>query len=163
MTVGLLAVGLSCLVSSVASAGIGDGPLPVLVAGKKTLHIYSVPGVLGGDLGTFFSCTSTDKTGNPPMQVGVEVFAEFGGAAFDDPVATSLSLAPGATVIFGTSGAVDIAIDSDLGVSVFKGSARILATSAKLACTAFVADIGNAPPTSMVYLTIIKKTAQKGE
>ena len=42
-----------------------------------------------------------------------------------------------------------------------KGSARILATSKKLACTAFLADDGNAPPTSMAQLTIIAKTKQK--
>ena len=35
--------------------------------------------------------------------------------------------------------------------------------SKKLVCTAFLADILNAPPTSMVYLTIVKKTTQKGE
>ena len=67
-------------------------------------------------------------------------------------------------MIFGTGGAVDILIDLDLGAGDFsQGSARILATSTKLVCTAFVADRGNAPPTSMVYLTIIKKTTQKGE
>jgi len=38
-----------------------------------------------------------------------------------------------------------------------KGSARILATSKELACKAFLADTGNAPPTSMAQLTIIAK------
>jgi len=42
-----------------------------------------------------------------------------------------------------------------------KGSARILATSRKLACTAFLAEPFNAPPTSMAHLTIIAKTKQK--
>jgi hypothetical protein len=65
-------------------------------------------------------------------------------------------------VIFGTAAAAGISIDSSLGGGGFsKGSARILATSKKLACTAFLADNGNAPPTSMVQLIIIKKTKQK--
>ena len=43
-------------------AGIADSPLPVLTVGVDTLHLYSVPGVIGGagGLSTFFSCTSTD-------------------------------------------------------------------------------------------------------
>ena len=54
-------------------AGIADSPLPVLTVGVDTLHLYSVPGVIGGagGLSTFFSCTSTDTA---PMQVGVELF-----------------------------------------------------------------------------------------
>jgi len=71
-------------------------------------------------------------------------------------------VAPGATVMFGTGAAAGVSIDSNLGAPSFsKGSARILATSKKLACTAFVADQGNAPPTSAWQLTIIAKTKQK--
>jgi len=107
---------------------------------------------------TFFSCTSTDAA---TMQVGVELFAAPGGAAINDPVATSLSVAPGATVLFGTSGAVWIGVNSSLGFAGSKGSARILATSKNLACTAFVADAFNAPPASGWQLTIIAKLKQK--
>lgn len=144
-----------------ALAGIADSPLPVLMAGETTLHLYSVPGVIRATgLATFFSCTSTDTAS---MQVGVEVFASAGGAPINDPVATSLSVAPGATVIFG-SVAVGISISSDLGVgSISKGSARVLATSRKLVCTAFVADQSNAPPTSSWQLNILKKKTQKGD
>ena len=54
------------------SAGIADSPLPVLVVGETTLHLYSVPGVVGAASNrTFFSCTSTDTA---TMRVGVEVF-----------------------------------------------------------------------------------------
>src|SRR5439155_12038286 len=131
------------------------------IVGTTTLHLYSVPGVIagGGGLETFFGCTSTDTA---PMQVGVELFCSAGGAPCNDAVATSLSVAPGATVIFGTGGAAGISINSNLGGGFSKGSARILATSKKLACTAFVADAGNAPPTSMVHLDMISKLKQKG-
>src|SRR5437879_9411372 len=123
-------------------------------------HLYSVPGVIGGGLGlgTHFSCTSTDTA---TMQVGVELFFPGGGAPANDAVATSLSVGPGATVIFGTGPAAGISISSSLGGGFSKGSGRILATSKKLACTAFLADPFSAPPTSMAQLTIIKKTTQK--
>jgi hypothetical protein len=77
-------------------------------------------------------------------------------------VATSLSVAPGATVTFGTTSAVGIVINSNLGVALSQGSARILATSRKLICTAYLADLGNAPPTSSWHLNVIKKKTQKG-
>jgi len=42
------------LVAPQAHAGIADSPLPVLMAGATTLHLYSVPGVIsGGGLATF--------------------------------------------------------------------------------------------------------------
>src|SRR5438093_8183952 len=125
-----------CLAATPCFAGIADSPLPVLIAGATTFHLYSVPGVIaGGGLGTYFSCTSTDTA---PMQVGVELFGPAGGAPGNDAVATSLAVGAGATVIFGTSGAAGISIDSNLSSPSFsKGSGRILATSKKLACTAF--------------------------
>jgi len=155
-----LVFSLMCAVP--AFAGIADGPLPVLVAGQATLHLYSVPGVIaGGDFGTYFSCTSTDTA---TMQVGVEVFGSGGGGPVNDATATSLSVPPGATVIFGTSASAEFSINISLGVGgLSKGSARILATSKKLACTAFIADRFNAPPTSMVHLDIISKVKQKGD
>ena len=155
----ILAACAALLTTPQARAGIADSPLPVLLPGVTTIHLYSVPGVIAiGGLETFFSCTSTDTA---TMQVGVELFAFAGGAPINDAVATSLNVAPGGTVIFGTSAAVGISISSNLGSGFSKGSARILATSKKLACTVFLADPGNAPPTSMAQLTIIAKTKQK--
>jgi hypothetical protein len=69
---------------------------------------------------------------------------------------------PGATVTFATGFAVGISVSSSISCpGLSHGSARILATSKKLICTAFIADNGNAPPTSMTYLTIVAKTKQK--
>jgi hypothetical protein len=153
-------VAVLTLAAAPAFAGIADSPLPVLQAGATTFHLYSVPGVIdSAGLGTFFSCTSTDSA---TMQVGVEIFYSPGGAAGNDPVATSLSVGPGATVIFGTSAAVGISIYSNLGVGgLSQGSARILATSKKLICTAYIADLGNAPPATAWQLTIVAKLKQK--
>jgi hypothetical protein len=70
----LLAVLVLLAMAPVAQAGIADSPLPELVAGKKTYHLYSVPGVMSGNpvkLETFFSCTSTSTS---TQTVGIEVF-----------------------------------------------------------------------------------------
>lgn len=153
------------LLATPALAGIADSPLPTLVAGKKTFHVYSVSGV-GNAVVTgyaaYFSCTSADTA---PMQVGIEVFGDNGGGSVNDATATSLSVPPGGSVMFGTSSiSAAITIDSNLGSpGATRGSARILSTSKKLVCSAFLADNFNSPPASMVYLTIVKKTTQKGE
>ena len=128
-----LTLAFCAVVPAPALAGIADSPLPILSASETTFHLFSVPGIIagGGGLETYFSCTSTDTA---TMQVGVELFGSAGGAPDNDAVATSLSVAPGATVIFGTSAAVGISINSNVSSST-KGSARILATSKKLACT----------------------------
>jgi hypothetical protein len=134
--------------------------LPVLLPGSTTLHVYSLIGVIGagGGLGTYFSCTSTDTI---PIQVGVELFGAAGGAPSNNAVTSSLSVAPGATVVFGTvSPVAAFIVDSILGI-LGNGSARILSTSKKLACTAFVADRLNSPPTSAWQLTVIAKTKQE--
>lgn len=144
-----------------AVGGLVDSPLPTLSPGTTTFHLYSVPGVIRAlGLQTFFSCTSTDTA---LMQVGVEVFPPAGGAPINDAVATSLSISPGATVIFGTGAAAGISIDSNVGGCCSKSSARILATSKKLVCTAWVADGGNAPPTSAWQLNVVAKIKQKGD
>lgn len=147
-----------------AFAGVADSPLPELETGKRTLHLYSVPGVMAiNDFQAYFSCTSTDTA---PMQVGVELFGGPGGAPYNDATATSLTVNPGATVIFGTTGLAiggSIFPNVSLGGFFSRGSARILATSKKLACNAFVAEAMNYPTSYMVQLTIIKGTKQKGD
>ena len=153
-------VAMFTLTTAPSFAGIADSPLPVLIPGETTLHLYSIPGIIRAvSLGTFFSCTSTDKA---PMRVGVEIFGVGGGAPLNDAAASSLSVGPGATVMFGTSTAPGFIISSDLGApAISKGSARVLSTSKKLICTAFVADRFNDPPQTSFQLTIIAKLKQK--
>lgn len=154
---------LGAVVTTPALAGIADSPLPTLVTGKKTLHLYSVPGVISaGDLVTYFYCTSTDSAA---FQVGVEVFGSAGGAPLNDAATTSVSVFPGGTVGFVTNyfNSSEINFSSNLGTGVGYGSARIIATSKKLVCTAFVADGSNAPPATSWQLTIIKKLTEKGD
>lgn len=146
----------AALVRAPALAGVVDSPLPP----PFTQHVFTVPGVVNpGGLDAYFVCTNLDGVA---VTVGVEIFGPPGGGPMNDAAATSLNVAVGATVMFGTGAAFGLVIDSNLGSGSFsKGSARILSTSKKIACSAFVADPGNAPPTSMVQLTIIKGTKQK--
>jgi hypothetical protein len=139
-----------------------NGPTPTLM-GQPSSHLYSVPGVISnGALGTFFACTNTTSAN---IRVGVEIFGFLGGGAANDPSATSLDIAPGGTLLFGTTGAVSLSVHGDLGAGfISNGSARVLATARSgIICSAFLADPGNAPPTTMADLTIVKKTKQKGD
>ena len=43
------------------------------------------------------------------------------------------------------------------------GSASILSTSKKVVCTAFVADVFNSPPLSMMTLKVMEKGKQSGD
>ncbi len=154
----LLAVTLAA--ATAARAGIADSPLPVLVAGQTTLHLYSVPGVKGAggtNLATYISCTSTSSS---PQTVGVEVFADTGGAPLNNAATTAVLVPAGGSVRFGTSDSFAFGTNQSLSIAVDNGSARILSTSKLLVCTAFIADEGN-PPVSMVQLTIIKGVKQK--
>ncbi len=129
-------------------------------AGETTYHLYSVPGVIPKPyLATYFACTSADTAS---IRVGVEVFGSAGGDAINDVVAYSVVVGPGATVTFGTvSAGWGFTNDVGCGTGIISASARILGTSKKLVCTAFLAEPYNVPPASMAQLTIIAKTKQK--
>lgn len=144
------------LIASPAVAGIVDTPLP---AGTKFL--YSVPGVMNTatGFGTFFQCTNADKT---TVTVGVQVFGPTGGVPLNDFAATSVSVQPGGTVMIGTrdGAAGGFTLDDNLALGTLPtGSARIVATSTKLLCNAFVVDAISF--STSWPLTIVAKTKQK--
>src|SRR5438067_3698263 len=114
---------VTVLVAATAVQAQIDSPPPTL-QGQPSFHLWSVPGVIdAGGLGTFFPCTNTTGA---PIRVGIEVFGPAGGAAFNDPSATSLNVAAGATVLFGTGGAVGLSVSGTLGGGgMSKGSARV--------------------------------------
>jgi hypothetical protein len=138
-----------------------NAPPPALM-GQPSFHLYSIPGVMSSiGLETFFACTNTTSAN---IRVGVEIFGAGGGAAFNDPSATSLDIGPGGTRLFATSAAVGFSVDSSIGPVGTKGSARILATARSgIICSAFLADPFVAPPTTIADLTIVKKTKQQGD
>jgi hypothetical protein len=143
-----------------AAHGQINSPPPALM-GEPSFHAYSVPLVQTGGDRVFILCTNTTDAA---IRVGVEGFPRLGGGPINDASASSVSIAPGGTALFGTP-AVGFSVDSTVtfgGIPV--GSARVLATDSKgIICTAFVADVGNDPPTSMVQLNVFRKTKQKGD
>lgn len=158
-------LGLVTLVAATSAfAGVADTPLPQLQAGATTYHLYTVPGgVVSRDavgLATYFSCTSTDTS---ELTVGIEVF-DSNAYLLSDAAATSAALLPGHSVLFATGASFNelFAVNLNTGsISSYLGSARILATSKKLICTAFVADKSTVPQTLMMQLPLIAKTKQK--
>jgi hypothetical protein len=136
-------------------ADIADSPLPSALP----QHVYSVTGVINfASTGTFFACTNVDRES---ITLGVELFGA-AGTLLNDAAASSIAMAPGATAMLGTNPANGLAVDGNLAPGpITKGSARIVATSKKIVCTAFLADVLDSPPASMTHLTIIAKTKQK--
>jgi hypothetical protein len=151
------------------AAGVADSPLPNLKTGSTTRHVFTVPGVMkNNNLETEFICTSLESSAT--IRVGVEVFSAIGGSPLNnvnDGVGDgSMDIGPGATASIGTGNTPAIHEDVviTLGAGTVKnGSARILATSSRITCSAFVTDDLNDPPASMVDLKVIVKKKQKGE
>lgn len=164
----LLSASALVLMVTSAVATVVDSPLPLL-GGQRSKHVFTVPGVTSGvgALETVFLCTSLEK--KKDIVVGIEVFDHDPGGPLNDVTDPEengvLPLAPGETVAFETND--PLAFDEDETITpsdnANHGSARIVSTSTKLACTALLVDEVNSPPTSMVNLQVIKKTSQKGD
>ena len=152
MTRILVVLALLAASLSPASAGIGNSPIPA----PFTQHAYSVPGIISNDsFSAYFSCTNS---GSQSVTVGVEVFGPSGGASINTATETAIRLEPGATAIFGTTSSASFIVDGILGTgTVTKGSARILATSKKLVCGAFLANPQAVAPVSTLPLAIVAK------
>jgi hypothetical protein len=152
------------LLAHPAAAGISDDPPPTL-NGEETKHIYSVTAVtsLTNDLETVISCTSVEKT--RPVRVGVQVWSSSGATLLNDVDATDLLLSPGDTQVWVTNdNAARFAEDEDLVIStmVNHGSARVIATSSKIVCAAFLVNrLGTSDV--LTSLPVFKKVSQKGD
>jgi hypothetical protein len=124
-------------------------------------HVWTVPGAMqtGGGISTFIACTN-GNTGS--VTVGVEMYGPAGTLV---GTAQSITVAPNSTVIFGSGNANGLSVDGNLATGAFsKGQARVYgSTSRGILCSAFLADAVGNPPVSMTSLSVIKKTAQKGD
>jgi hypothetical protein len=82
------------------------------------VHAWTVPGVVSNfHLATTFTCTNTLGS---TVIVGVELFGPAGGAPLNDASATSLVVAPGATVVLATTAMGAFSVDSNLATAVSK-------------------------------------------
>ena len=104
------------------------------------------------------TCTSLAST---TFKVGVEFFNSAGSVQNDIPSGDgSLDIAPGQTVSFTTS-PITLPTDQTVTNGGGNGSARVVAYSTKLLCTAKM--VSHTSPTIVNTLTIVKKKAQKGD
>lgn len=147
------------------AAGIGDKTLPLLPGATKAKLVYTVPYVRSsGSTETSFSCTSTEPAGGADVIVGIEVFDS--GILRNDVTLGQgiMTLTPGDTDVISTQDTAALLDDTfTVAVNVGAGSARILATSSKVICTALFLDAANAVPTFATTIPIMKKLKQGGE
>ncbi len=168
---GFLLAGIAGVVGTrPAMAGVVDSPLPVLQAGASTQHVFTIPGVIkNNNLETMIICTSLDPLAS--IVLGVEVFAAAGGPPLNIVSTPSLdgaeSVGPGGTATITTGSLAgfheDEIIDVLAPASLKNGSARVVSTSKKIACSAFVVDELNDPATTMGALSVLSKAKQKGD
>lgn len=139
------------------------------VNGLSMKHVFTVMGVTGyGDLHTVFMCTSLEKS--KEVTVAIEVW-DYDGVLLNDVTQDNGvdTIDPGESTTMETEDSDDdvAAFDEDeeieLSDDANHGTARILASSTKLACTALIADKVGDPPASMVNLHVIAKKKQKGD
>jgi len=197
-TLGLAAgiCGLLVAVSRMPAIAAGNGPLGTPLSsftdGTIPRHVYTVPGVLKKNgFVTEFLCTNLSPVG-APANIGVEVFDNTGTqlnsvsatpAPGSTPVPRTcddsgngavLNVMPGSTVTIATGGTAQMHEDCKMTMASFdNGSARIVSTASRVACSAFVIDsknvivdstgmvTGRSP--SAVSLKVIKKNKQLGD
>ena len=141
----VLALFAALAVAVPARAGLGDAiPAPF------TKQLFNVPGVINDGVVTVISCTNGLSAS---VNVGVEWFRKNGTSLS----VSSLSIAAGGTVNFGTAGLPYLGIDATMlpYESVKSGAARVLSTtSSGIFCNAFVMDPANDPPNHMMQLLV---------
>jgi hypothetical protein len=143
--------------SSVSYAQVyGKPPAPL------KYHLFTIPGVVNNGLATIITCTNATAL---TAVLGIEVFATAGGAAINNALASALSVGPGATVLFSTELTAGFQQDANLAIGLLhKGSARVLSSlRSGIICSAFLSETTQLPPKTMVNLTIVRKTVQKGQ
>ncbi len=158
----------------VAQAGVIDTPLPAFSDGKPSVRVYNAVGVVkGNNLQTDFICTNIDSI---TVDIGVELFDETGALRNSIPAnnGSFVNVTPGVTVTVGTGATVAFHEDKTITFNasgngadeLINGSARVVATTKNIACSAIIADKfhaivdpalnPSAPPPSFTSLPLIR-------
>ncbi len=148
--------------STSATAGVADTPLPIL-DGKKSKHVYTIPGIVGSALlATAVTCTSLEKSKS--ARFTVQYFAAAGGPP-ENIIGVGTAIGPGETKVVSTEGTTLSESTFALANSNAPRSGRVVATSTKISCTAAVLERGldGTLPSTSWSLTVIKKTKQNGD
>src|SRR5437016_702370 len=158
MTAVLLTVALALLGSgATALAGVQDAPLPTFSDGKASQLVVLIPTAIKNNfLDTDVICTNL---GTQAVDIGLEVFDQTGtrGNSIGSDNGAAVGVPPGATVTIGT-GETKILHEDHVIVleapvtNLRNGSARVVATDARVGCVAFAVDALHtidAPPSNL--------------
>jgi hypothetical protein len=154
---------LVAFASTAASARqIGDKP-PLLNGSEKASQVLVATGLDSASAAAVFVCTSMERTGGKDITLGVEWWS---GTSFENDVTLGegvVVMTPGDTRILATHDTAhfqgETLIPNASGAT--RGSARILATSKRIVCTAYSADKDNDPPTFLTDVPLYVKGRQK--
>lgn len=159
--------GVACwMVAGTASAQnlIGDKP-PLISGTDRAKVVFSIAGVVdSATQATYVSCTSLEKTGGKDIHFAVEFFDN--GSSANDVAAgdgEEFLSGPGDTDGISTraiTGLSTTEIATPPGIAGI-GAARILSTSTKIICAAFVVDPTNG--TYLASLPVFKALKQSGD
>lgn len=167
VVIGALISASVTVAATTAFAGPGDSLVPSISNSASTRALYVVPGIIKNNgIETAIMCTSLDTI---TATVAVEVFAPEGGAAIND-VSTgvangAIALPAGATVTISTGAMAGLHEDFSInGLSNVKnGSARILATTTRVLCTALLVEQAGLTPNTIAGLKVFARRRQNGD
>ena len=169
-----LALAAMCATATRAIAGPADTPLPTFSDAQPSVAVYYAFGVIkNNNLETDFVCTNIDTVAR---DIGVQVFDETG--ALRNTLGANangefLAVPPGTTITLGTAGTAVLHEDQTLTLNVAgnglsqlrNGSARIVATSKSVSCSAMLVDklhtivdpgVSSLPPPTMANVPLTK-------
>jgi len=139
----------------VRGPSLANRALPRFADGQAATHSLIVPGVVKrGRVETDFFCTSLAST---PIALGVEVFGPDGAArnSIAEGNGALLDVAPGATVTLGTTGTAAFLESAVIRLEgVAQGSARVVATSGEIFCSAMLTESDLLPPVALTALRV---------
>jgi hypothetical protein len=159
---------LSLAVAGMASAQSIADPVPLLNGTEKAKLLYSIPYVYSdASIATCVVCTDVDKGDKGDGQL-------FAFEAYSNGVRENdVTLGEGVQVINGagdtdeicTRAVASVAGEATMGTEAegnVGGVGRVVATTNRLICTAFLVSVADNPPTFMTTLPMYKSTKQKG-
>jgi hypothetical protein len=143
---------------TIAAANLVTDAAPSL-GGQSAKVVYYVNGVTKNNgMETEFVCTSLDSSGT--YHIGVEIYDETGAAAFNNVSAGDGEeiVAAGGTLTIGTgntAGFHETEVITAMPLNLRGGSARIVSTSRRLFCQAFLVEELASPPAAFMPLKVI--------
>lgn len=158
---------LLALAAGPAVAGPGDAAVPSISASATTRAMFIVPGVIKNNgIETAFMCTSLDSA---DATMAVEIFSPDTNAVMNNVATGTLNgtmpLPAGHTVTISTGSSVGLHEDLAITglVNVKNGSARILATTTRLVCTAILVEKTGSTPGTIATLKVFSRRKQNGD